>query len=73
MQINHVIFFVNSYGLDLPKKYVRDGWLQMDPVVAQISCVSRPFELINFLKTTRKNASVRWQMALYTLFNNRRA
>lgn len=66
-------FLVNSYGMGVSEKYVnryiQDGWLQMDPVVAEMSRVSSPFEYIEFLKSAKKNSSVLWQMATMKLFS----
>jgi DNA-binding CsgD family transcriptional regulator len=73
-------FFVHGYGtnlrakgFDLIAKYVDDGWLQMDPVMAEISRVSTPFEYIEFLHNAKRNSSVRWQLGVMKLLSVHRA
>jgi len=70
-------FLIKSYGIGVSNKYIdryiRDGWLQMDPVVAEMSRVSNPFEYIAFLKSAKKNSSVLWQIATMKLFSVKRA
>ncbi len=70
-------FLVHNYGLGVPDKFVntfiKDGWLQMDPVLAEMSRVSCPFEYVRFLKSAKKNSSVLWQLATMKLFSVKRA
>jgi len=65
--------FICDYGIDLPGSYVRDGWLQMDPVIAEIARTTTPFEYVNFLKTAQNNASVKWQLGAAQLRGVERA
>jgi len=65
--------FICDYGLDLPRSYVRDGWLQMDPVAAEIARTSKPFDYVEFLRGAHKNTSVVWQMGVLRLKNVHRA
>jgi len=70
-------FLVKNYGIGVSHKYtdryIRDGWLQMDPVVAEMSRVSSPFEYIEFLQSAKKNSSVLWQLTTMKLFSVKRA
>ena len=65
--------FICDYGLDLPRSYVRDGWLQMDPVTAEIARTSKPFDYVDVIQNAHKNTSVVWQLGVLKLKNIRRA
>lgn len=65
--------FICDYGLDLPRSYVRDGWLQMDPVTAEIARTSKPFDYVDLLRKSHKNTSVIWQLGVLRLKNVHRA
>ncbi len=56
--------FICDYGFDLINTYLKDGWLQMDPVVAEVARTTTPFEYVEFLRNTSKNTSVLWQLAM---------
>lgn len=65
--------FVCDYGIDFPRSYVHDGWLQMDPVVAEIARTSKPFDYVELLRNAQKNTSVVWQLGILRLKNVHRA
>jgi len=65
--------FVCDYGIELPRSYVRDGWLQMDPVTAEIARKSKPFDYVDLLRHAHKNSSVIWQLGMLRLKNVHRA
>jgi len=65
--------FVCDYGIELPRSYVHDGWLQMDPVVAEIARTSKPFDYVELLRNAQKNTSVIWQLGVLRLKNVHRA
>jgi len=65
--------FICDYGIELPRSYVRDGWLQMDPVVAEIARTSKPFDYVDLLRKSQKNTSVVWQLGVLRLKNVHRA
>lgn len=65
--------FVCDYGIELPRSYVRDGWLQMDPVTAEIARTSKPFDYVKHLRGAQKNTSVVWQLGVLKLKNVHRA
>ena len=44
--------FVCDYGLTIPRSYVRDGWLQMDPVIAEVASTSKSFDYVAFLRNS---------------------
>lgn len=65
--------FVCEYGIELPRSYVRDGWLQMDPVTAEIARTSIPFDYVEHLRNAQKKASVIWQLGVLKLKNAHQA
>ena len=65
--------FICDYGLELPRSYVRDGWLQMDPVVAEIARTSKPLDYVELLRQAQKNTSVVWQLGVLRLRSVHRA
>ncbi len=65
--------FVGDYGKDLLRSYVHDGWLPMDPAVAEVSRTSKPFDYVDFLRNAQKNTSVVWQLGILLLKNIHRA
>ena len=41
----------------------------MDPVTAEISRTSRPFDYVAHLKKSKRNSSVKWQLAALKILN----
>lgn len=65
--------FVCDYGMEAITDYVRDGWLQMDPVVAEIARTTTPFNYVDFLQNCQINTSVKWQLRILKISNVKRA
>lgn len=68
-----VTMFLCDYNGKLPLDYILSGFLQDDPVIAEIARTSTPFEYLEFLRGVKSNKSAKWQLRVILFNGVRRA
>ena len=66
-------FVVCDYDMQIITDYVRDGWMQMCPTIAETARGKVPFDYVSFLDRSPPSASVKWQKFMLKLFGVRHA
>lgn len=66
-------FVVCDYDAQIITDYVRDGWMQMCPTIAETARGKVPFDYVAFLDRSPPSASVKWQKFMLKLFGVRHA
>jgi DNA-binding CsgD family transcriptional regulator len=66
-------FVVCDYDMQIITDYVRDGWMQMCPTIAETARGKVPFDYVAFLDRSPPSASVKWQKFMLKLFGVRHA
>lgn len=68
-----VTMFLCDYNGKFPLTYMLSGFLQGDPVIAEIARTSTPFEYLDFLRGVKDNKSAKWQLRIILFNGVRRA
>ncbi len=66
-------FVVCDYDMQVITDYVRDGWMQMCPTIAETARGKVPFDYVAFLDRSPPSASVKWQKFMLKMFGVRHA